>query len=168
MTLKSISFENVHRCKIYDLRQALKKRGEFLDDYSGKINYEILLERMVQILQDEQRRRDEHRFQLLSEDTEVLSLAERLTKSKEERKVAAVERSRQRQKDPTYFAKKKQLDTAHRLDSSKENVQEDTRSPENDQTKDLTENIWNVSEVPNEVRDPFAPSFRSKFGGKHF
>lgn len=168
MTLKSISFENVHRCTTYELRQALKKRGEFLDDYSGTINYEILLQRMVQVLQDEQRRRDEHRVQLLSEDTEGLSLAERLTKSKEERKAAAVERSRQRQKDPTYFAKKKQLDTAHRLDSSKENMQEDSRFPENDQTNDLTNNIRNDSEVPNEVRDPFAPSFRSKFGGKHF
>lgn len=40
-----IGMDNIHLCSTYDLRQELKKRGYFQDNYCGRINHNILMVR---------------------------------------------------------------------------------------------------------------------------
>lgn len=58
-----ISLDNVHNMSIFELRQSLKCRGLFGDDYTGPINHEILMREMVLILKRERDERDRLRLE---------------------------------------------------------------------------------------------------------
>ena len=95
-----LSSRNVSRLTTYDLRQELVRRGK-LDIPEDEINHKSMLQRLIQILlEDEQKAVDEK---------EALLEAERMaqfnaTKAERERKkLEAIERSKQRQQNPAYF-----------------------------------------------------------------
>eukprot|EP00957_Ditylum_brightwellii_P198002 15085246-Ditylum_brightwellii.AAC.1 len=115
-----ITMDNIHRCTTFQLRQELKKRGYFLDDYNGVINYKVLLAKLVQLLQQDKEIEDTIRLQLLQKkqcngdenkdgygESDNASMAEKMERAKAARKAAAVQRSQQRQLNKNYFEAKK-------------------------------------------------------------
>ncbi|GMH58210.1 hypothetical protein TL16_g02558 [Triparma laevis f. inornata] len=116
MTVKNtVTISNVHNLSLFELRQSLKTRGEFLDDYNGPISYEILLNRMVGLLGEDKAKEDKLKIDELEKkklgveksDGSVETLQEKLAREKKERKADAIERSKKRQADKKYFEEMK-------------------------------------------------------------
>ena len=158
---EKISLENVHKCSTYTLRQELKKYGYYDDDYTGEINYNILLEKMVHILQKElsQKENDMAEEQLKCS----MNLRDRLTKEKEKRKAELLERSRLRQSNRNYFEERRRINkqihanTPNDPNDPNELVKHDTATTHQDVKVENTQDNF----------DPFAHRFKSKIGGKY-
>lgn len=103
MTEKVITIQNAGLCTAYELRQELNRRNAFdLDE--NKVNFKSLLQRlMVELVKDEAQKDAEK----IESTTMAATAARDAAKAERERKKAeALERSRQRQANPDYFAKK--------------------------------------------------------------
>lgn len=166
-----ITLESVHMLSTYELRQELKKRGKFLDNYKGKINYEILLQSMVQCLKKEDEERESNRMQQKYEE-EKNDMKQRLQMEKDRRKAEAIQRSLNRQKDTNYFSSKKTLNEAKQclVENKLDELDEDT----NEQTN--PENVTNAKpdEEPDQENsskiervNPFQLKGNLKIGGRY-
>uniref|UniRef100_A0A7S2K1Y5 Uncharacterized protein n=1 Tax=Leptocylindrus danicus TaxID=163516 RepID=A0A7S2K1Y5_9STRA len=162
--LMVITLENVQKLSVFQLRQELIARGEFLPNvYQGTINYQVLLARMVQILHDEKEAKDEAQSRKLEMERKDKILS--LEQEKADRKAAALERSRCRQANKAYFESK-----------HKGNVQMKDEEEKRAKSSNLDENATtdnNFSETNSDsgnidikALDPFALPFRSKIGGR--
>ena len=117
-----VTLANVHQCSIYELRQSLKHRGFFMEDYEGLINTETLTQKMVELLLIDKEESEalylksveEKRITanaLVSGDGEIETLKDKLLRQKAERKADAVARSAERMasKGSQYFKEKQEL-----------------------------------------------------------
>mmetsp|Transcript_5648 Transcript_5648/g.15789 ORF Transcript_5648/g.15789 Transcript_5648/m.15789 type:complete len:182 (-) Transcript_5648:2212-2757(-) len=106
-----ITLENVHSLSTYDLRQELTRRGELERDpaLAEDFGYRRGLERLVALLTAEKEAAYAGRTAeaAVAPPAEGETLAEKLKRQKEERKAAALARSRARQQDPNYFKGRK-------------------------------------------------------------
>ena len=166
-----VTLESVHMLSTYELRQELKKRGKFLDNFEGKINYEILLQSMVKCLKIENEERESNRIQTKYEK-EQRDLKERLQMEKDRRKAEAIQRSLNRQKDRNYFSSKKTSNEAQQ--SVVENKSDQSHEITNEQT--IRENMTNEkSDVESdqdisrkiERDNPFQLKGTLKIGGRY-
>ncbi|GMI15252.1 hypothetical protein TrVE_jg257 [Triparma verrucosa] len=179
MTVKdTITSSNVHNLSLFELRQSLKARGEFLDDYEGPINFEILLNRMVALLGEDKAKEDREIIEALEkkklgaekEDGTVETLQEKLARKKLERKAAAIERSRQRQADKKYFEEKKKLN-----DEAEKEVGKNKNKKLEGEAGEVVEDGAGEGEGEGGEKkvgggdddDPFKLKFRSKIGGQY-
>lgn len=97
-----VTLSNVHTLSTYELRQELVRRNELHLKEGDPVNYRILLQMLVEVLtREEQQRQLEHMKNVERAQAEE---RERLKALREERKREAMERSRLRQADPSYFA----------------------------------------------------------------
>lgn len=127
----TITLDNVHALTIFQLRQELTRRGIF-DDIFGhegekrRINYNNCLEVMVgELLKEKDEREKKHALELeekmrlgkpldgATTPLEDETLQQRLAREKNERKQAAIERSKKRQADRQYFAARKATNEKH-------------------------------------------------------
>ena len=150
---EEISLENVHRCSTYTLRQELKKHGYYDDGYTGQINYDILLEKMVHVLQNESFKKENDRTQ--GQIRFGANLRDQLTNEKEKRKAEFLERSRLRQSNKNYFEERRRMN---------KEVQENIPSEEKKLDKIDHQDV--DIETTQDSFDPFAQRFESKIGGK--
>mmetsp|Transcript_2730 Transcript_2730/g.5611 ORF Transcript_2730/g.5611 Transcript_2730/m.5611 type:complete len:224 (+) Transcript_2730:70-741(+) len=185
-----INMDNVHNATLFELRQSLMKRGHFKADYSGPITYEILLSKMVSLLQADiallnaSRLTDleEGRKGVVKEDGSVETLAERLKREKEERKREAMERSRKRQEEKGYFEGKKRASEEGRKEKEKRLEDGKIKSMGDDSVPSDVSNSAGVSagdgdvdvdgspvvnDSSSNVVDPFKVKFKSKIGGRY-
>ena len=179
MTVKdTITSSNVHNLSLFELRQSLKARGEFLDDYEGPINFEILLNRMVALLGEDKAKEDREKIEALEkkklgaekEGGTVETLQEKLARQKLERKAAASERSRQRQADKKYFEEKKKLN-----DEAEKEVGKNKNKKLEGEAGEVVEDGAGEGEGEEGEKkvgggdddDPFKLKFRSKIGGQY-
>ena len=103
---KEVTSANVSTLSTYELRQELELRGK-MDLVEGTINHKSLLQRLVQELVAH-----ESSIEQAKVDADAARLHEQRDAEKalrEQRKAEALERSRQRQADPSYFAKRAEL-----------------------------------------------------------
>ena len=156
--LDIITTGNVHCCTTYELRQELKRRGHFLNDYSGKINYQILLEKLVLLLQEEQAAQNLDRFKIIEKSHSNRACdGERLVRERAERKTEAMERSRLRQMNKNYFASKKAANTSGKVENSFEHLSQSSSDISGPNAAD--------QEVKEYLSQPFARKFRPKVSG---
>ena len=161
-----ITFDNIHRCSTYELRQALMNRGEFMPDYQGEISYEKLLKRMIQILSEAKTKEEIQMHNLNIDDrNHTKDGIDKMKHEKEARKAEAIKRSIQRQNDKSYFQAKKASNEQFYFSMSK-NENENIANAF-DGCSEQTAMDTSQYQSPENV-DPFAPSYRSKFGGKYF
>ena len=157
-----MNIENVHLCSVFELRQYLMRHGEFKSDYTGDITYEILLKRTVQILHEQNCAEEAQYHEKLTKNDSTTTLA----MEKNARKAAALERSRQRQADPSYFEEKRNTNNMFEKNNLLGN-----NFGKNDGKEDSEEGEKSFEEMSigksKEDKNPFIPSFRSKIGGKH-
>jgi hypothetical protein len=145
---KSSSIE-LHNWSIFELRQELKKRG-VLDDYQGPpINYEILLQKLTTLLEEE--RNEEEKQRLEKVDSELQAKCH--DSDRVHRKQEAIERSRLRQLNEGYFKAKK---AANEIGNQKEE--------ENAHNGSLNDN--DVDKNSCESVDPFKHKYRPRIGGR--
>lgn len=159
-----VTLSNVHTLSTYELRQELVRRNELHLKEGDPVNYRILLQMLVEVLtREEQQRQLEHMKnveQAQAEERErygfvcgclmscrnhviILRLSPlRLKALREERKREAMERSRLRQADPSYFAArappppqldvKEQQEKAEEGEMHEEEQTEQTNQPDDD------------------------------------
>eukprot|EP00752_Nemacystus_decipiens_P004420 g4035.t1 len=101
----------------YELRKEADKRG-LLKDMSTAVNHATLLQRLVQVIVEEEQARGRQISRRASDPSQLG--AERLRKERSERKAAAIERSRQRQTDQDYFLSKKLLNVHNKKQPTNE------------------------------------------------
>lgn len=70
VTLEKITLNNVHQLSTFELRQELVRRDAFTLKESDHVNYKILLRLMVELLQNDERQRQEQRAKQLAEQQE--------------------------------------------------------------------------------------------------
>lgn len=174
-----VNLSNVHTLTTYELRQELKQRGTFLDDYDeGPVNYQILLQELVHHLKEETDEMESCRIQYLYH-SQQMNLKEKLQMDKERRKADSMERSRLRQTNTQYFAnkKKKSLNTKVEIVGGNDGTTTVPETQNNDKVIDNTEkenHLDNVSNSPSQYGNeffltkgnPFRSSSRFKIGGK--
>lgn len=127
-----ITLENVGLLKVYDLRQLCDQKNLYDPDRDGyPPNFDMLLRIYVCYLKEQkdkadaelQRQRDETTLcgQMLQEksDGSKETAAEMMARKKAERKAAAIERSRQRQAEATYFKAAKEANENAKLKEEK-------------------------------------------------
>lgn len=108
----TVTLDNVHKFTTFTLRQELEKRNVTFES-SDIINHNILLQKMIQILYNEQQRRqdetvtNDHMCTISCSSLVSETIQERLHQEKMERKREAIERSKQRQLNKEYFQNKK-------------------------------------------------------------
>ena len=144
------SSRELHNWSVFELRQELKKRGYFLDDYHGPpINYDILLQKLTTLLEEE--RNEEERQRLEKVDAQLQAKGH--DSDRVHRKQEAIERSRLRQLNEGYFKAKK---VANEIGNQKEE--------ENAHNGSL--NDKNVDNNSCESVDPFKNKYRPRIGGR--
>lgn len=167
MTVKNtVTLSNVHNLSLFELRQSLKTRGEFLDDYTGPISYEILLNCMVGLLGEDKAKEDTLKIDELEKkklgveksDGSVETLQEKLAREKKERKADAIERSKKRQADKKYFEEMKK-----RNEEGGEEVGENKNKKLEGEGEEM---VGEEDGGEGENEDPFKLKFRSKIGGQ--
>ena len=135
-------------------------KGEFTHEYEGEISYEILLRKMIQILDENESKEKESYSQRFYKERKK----DEIRYEKEARKAEAIERSKQRQANNSYFLSKRAANDQFLVYSN--------NSFENSKVKVPDESGDNeVEDLPSKASlatNPFVPSFRSKIGGKHF
>jgi hypothetical protein len=98
-----ITVHNASTLSAYDIRQELNRRNAFDFKDEDTVNFRTMLKRlMVELVKDEEEKA------IVKEQESKQKMETALEKSKrirEEKKQAALERSRQRQADPEYFKK---------------------------------------------------------------
>jgi len=160
-----ITVENVSGLTTFQLRQELKKRGFFGDDHEGTVNFQILLQKMIELLHKDieernTKRKEEIDLQLNNAGGKGISIAEQLAHVREKRKAAAIERSKQRQKDEQYFELKRASNHRAAFIIDTENAKNIDRDDEDDAEQE--------SEVSkDQERDPLAINYRRKIGGRY-
>lgn len=147
-----ITVHNASVLSAYEIRQELNRRGAFDFKDEDTVNFRTMLKRlMVELVNDQENKA------IVAEQESRVKMETTLEKSKrirEEKKQAALERSRQRQADPNYFQKI--------AETNIKPVKEKLESPQNDTTQE--EEDEEEEEVSGEV-DPFqtfVPKGRSK------
>ena len=78
-------------------------KGEFTHEYEGEISYEILLRKMIQILDENESKEKESYSQRCYKERKK----DEIRYEKEARKAEAIERSKQRQANNSYFLSKR-------------------------------------------------------------
>ena len=200
-THENITLENVHKCSTFTLRQELERRGvvnfqnqnvnndssserEVDEDIAGvNVTYEGLLQKMIEILYNEQTMK-ENRTHGIGEyineennndetddnDRETNeTISERLLRLRMERKKEAIERSKQRQLNKDYFESKKIANEQGLIDHEERLKHQRKKSDDTDEgcSNDLNKvDHDSDSTVDEEDSNPFALRFRSKIGGK--
>lgn len=104
-----LSSRNVSRLTTYELRQELVRRDK-LDIPDDRINHRTMLQRLMQLLLE-----DEKEAASTKETEEEMTRMEKINNAKAERerkKQEAIERSKARQQDPSYFDKKVESNVA--------------------------------------------------------
>ena len=119
---ESITLENVHSLSVYALRQELTRRAAVTPELEARFSYRTALEALVSILARE--REDAYRDTTVEKaivaEGSGETLQESLRRRKEERKRAALERSRQRQQDPHYFRARQSANEEHRKEDGED------------------------------------------------
>jgi hypothetical protein len=158
--------QNVGSKTAFELRSWLVREKEFNEKDFATVNVKTLMQKVVQVLlkrkEDELKNIEQIREQK-EESGEIETLAAKLTRQKAERKQAAIERSKARQADPSYFEgikksteegkaivedfKKSEAETAQILEEG-----EDPHPPDEGATND----------------DPFRPDYLKKNRNKIF
>lgn len=196
-----VTMENVHRLTAYRLRRELKRRGYFLETTTTTtatdtdaattdptdpehderrtppiVNYRVLLETTVRLLERDGVERERKRMAELVSDREGggdvdggdgggESLKERMAREREERKAAAVERSRLRQAEEGYFARKKVQVVVDAKGGGGGGIGEGRDDDRQEEVEE--EDDEEVDECGVKTDNPFAPRFRSKIGGRY-
>mmetsp|Transcript_62077 Transcript_62077/g.116842 ORF Transcript_62077/g.116842 Transcript_62077/m.116842 type:complete len:187 (-) Transcript_62077:75-635(-) len=152
-----ITLENAASLTIFQLRQELTRRGIFDDTFGAdgekrNINFEACLEVLVaELVKEKDVAQREHAAELdAAKASTGETIEQKLARQKEERKQAALERSRQRQNDKAYFEVRKDVnkDAAkaklEKDDSSSNGIQalapEDDTQVDDEETKGLNAN----------------------------
>ena len=190
--LRAITMDNVHRCSLYELRQSLKARGHYGEEYDGPITFEMLLSKMVELLQGQKEEDDRHRLDRAErekvKDAAVVdaetgqkeTLQEKLAREKEERKAEALARSRERQAKAgggAYFLGKALENEEARSGKDrkeKERLADIKGIEADDGGKVISKGGEEEEEEGTEAGgnkkdkdDPFQLKFRAKIGGKY-
>jgi len=115
---KAVTTGNAHTLTTYELRQELELRGK-MDLAVGAINHKSLLQRLVQELVAQESQAAQSKVD--SDAARIHEQCEAGKAQREQRKAEALERSRQRQADPSYFAKRAEANVAGKeeLDAKK-------------------------------------------------
>ena len=138
-----LSTRNVNKLTTFQLRQELERRGAF-DIPEEQVNHKSIMQRLVQVLLEEERR--------VANEREANREAERIAQlnaakaAREQKKLEALERSKLRQQNPKYF----------------EAISESNKAPEKKDLQDLEEvdssggtDVAEQHETSTE--DPFSP-----------
>mmetsp|Transcript_28163 Transcript_28163/g.36899 ORF Transcript_28163/g.36899 Transcript_28163/m.36899 type:complete len:164 (+) Transcript_28163:220-711(+) len=109
-----VNVQNVHSLTTFELRQELEKKGVDLEkELDGNVNYNTMLQKMVQLLLEETELKNnggctnEEEIQK-AQRAEADRLKEELLQKREQRKKEAMERSKKRQADRNYFKQKEE------------------------------------------------------------
>mmetsp|Transcript_5942 Transcript_5942/g.7580 ORF Transcript_5942/g.7580 Transcript_5942/m.7580 type:complete len:159 (-) Transcript_5942:120-596(-) len=156
--------DTIHKCSTFTLRQELRKHGLFQDNYAGPINHSILLQKMIEILHNENEKINKKEFERMKEcQVENNDFNEQMKQKRLELKLAAIERSRQRQNEKDYFA--------HKMISNQKGLmkaEEKRGIIENVETSDTEEmESSNDKKIDHENIDPFAMKFCPKISGRY-
>ena len=159
------STQELHNWSAYELRQELKKRGYFLDNYEGPINYGILLQKLSTLLEEEKCEKDKQRLESEGFESNFASISESESHGQERsrhcRKQEALERSRLRQLNGDYF-KAKQLANEEGIRREKEKTDKLPRSDvETTLSSDSFDHTLDIQDF-----DPFEKTYRSRIGGR--
>ena len=138
-----ITVHNVGSLSAYDIRQELNRRDAFDFKDEDTVNFRTLLKRlMVELVKDEEKKAQ------TAEQENKVKIETEIEKSKrirEEKKRAAIERSKQRQADPNYFKKMaeknvqpEKLDTPPTANTSEEEDVNDNTECSNDPFQSFT------------------------------
>jgi hypothetical protein len=154
--MQNITVHNVSKCSTFELRQELIKR-KCLDIPEEKINYKSMLQRLMQELVKEQNNLNSIITEQKTE--EYALLLKTAQESREQKKMEALERSRQRQADANYF--KNRIDNNSQLNKTQsvsltENDKKliEINSTEDEEKENFEEDVSN---------DPFrTKKFKSK------
>jgi hypothetical protein len=141
--LLDVTLANIHTKNVFELRQWLEKTNRFDAAKIGNVTHDKLMHFGMQILtieKDVALAKKVEEVKIKEESGEVETLQARLARQKAERMAAAVERSKQRQQDPAYFAglkeqneelkKKKEAEEEARKEAPKVEVVEDEEEEE--------------------------------------
>lgn len=112
---KVITIENAGYCTAYELRQELIRRDAFDFQDPDKVNFKILLQRlMVELVKDKQARDNEKATKAVEENVQKIDSAK---EERERKKSEALERSKARQQNnPDYFKKRLEDNEKGKLD----------------------------------------------------
>ena len=179
-----ITMDNVHNLSLFELRQSLKSRGEFEDNYEGAINFEILLARMIALIGEDKLVADASRLSLAEAsrnaglkkgDGSTETLQEKLGRQKLERKREAEGRSKARVADKAYFKAKEEENLALSSKEASElaekkvalaNIDADTVKSAAEPGSLKEREGEGGGEGEGEEFDPFKMKNRAKIGGK--
>jgi hypothetical protein len=144
-----ITVHNASTLSAYDIRQELNRRNAFDFKDEDTVNFRTMLKRlMVELVKDQEN------IAIVKEQESKVKMESALEKSKrirEEKKQAALERSKQRQADPNYFKQ----------------ISENNIKPQKEESPNVTsqEDEEDEEDAVVEVEDPFqtfVPKGRSK------
>jgi len=150
-----LSSRNVSRLTTYELRQELVRRDK-LDIPDDQINHRTMLQRLMQLLLE-----DEKQAANTKEAGEEMKRMEKINDAKaerERRKQEAIERSKARQQDPSYFNKKVESNVAPEK-TNLEGLEELNSATNEDEGDDGDEGTDS---------DPFSSNKRATRGKIHF
>jgi hypothetical protein len=141
---EDLTIRNVGKLTTFELRQELVKRN-CLDIPEENINHRTMLQRLVQVLLDEENKISNEKSSSIESEKMAASNAAKLVR--EQKKLEAIERSKLRQNNPTYF---KEL--------AEKNV-----APKKSELEDLEEfNLSNDVINSSDELDPFQSNFKPK------
>jgi len=152
------STNELHNWSTYELRQELKKRGHFLDDYDGSITYEILLKKLTTLLHEEHTADEKQRLAKI--DLELHTKykdSSNNDNNRFRRKQEAIARSKMRQLDDDYFRAKKL--------ANEQGAQKDKQRCDDSLKNSSEDNSYEPMDILKES-DPFKTKFRSRIGGR--
>ena len=155
---KEVNLTNVSKLTTFQLRQQLVKRGS-LDIEESKINHNSMLQRLIKDLIEEEANEVQHHTAVLEDSAQVARDAAKALR--EEKKREAMERSKQRQSDPAYFERIRELNKKPEVDTETAGARGAALS-EGDDTGEAEEVDCNAKEAED---DPFR-SYHSKSRSK--
>ena len=141
---EGLTIRNVGKLTTFELRQELVKRN-CLDIPEENINHRTMLQRLVQVLLDEENKIANQKTSSIEAEKMAALNAAKL--AREQKKLEAIERSKLRQNNPTYF---KEL--------AEKNVAPKKTELENLEEFNLINDVTNTSDE----LDPFQSNFKPK------
>jgi hypothetical protein len=155
------SSKELHNWSAYELREELKKRGYFLDDYRGPINYEILLKKLTLLICEENDEKERLRLENICKELDLnrnYSSGQDPHSQRFARKQEALERSRLRLMNADYFKTKKM--------ANEEGLNTFKCSCDASSKQDLDMESSDPSDRGDQEKDLFQHKHRPQIGGR--
>ncbi len=138
---EKITSNNVGKLTTFQIRQELISKGKF-DLPENQVNHDNMLRRLIAILLEE----ENEELNRKNKDLEANRLAslEEAKRIREEKKREAIERSKQRQADPKYFSKIKEInEEVAKNEESKNQASNSTKEEDDEVAAELDDDVDN-------------------------